>query len=282
MPCAGHSISPQANELIDQSNEQLESFSQGETDFAPDNKNHKKIRERLRGNKAELSWLMRTSYISNDTETRRQSAAPKRKANDAFEQSLDADAAHLQAAEVMWQNPSNFCALPYKTRYIQKYIELMCMWDGGIGRAILQDFQHQRSMKAVLIHFKIQGVPWGFIILPGPLLEAWIDNNELYIWANMRSMNWREFCFLARQDILQVLACKLNMQMLSALCFHPGIQAAKLHMCLCLQAQNGMQHLFYLPWNVSNHKAAENSSLLTRPERSVPGQPSFQAMITVW
>ena len=73
---------------------------QGETDFDTDTKSVK-VRDRLRGNKAELSWLMRTSYISNETESRRQAAGPRAKPSEAVEQSLDADEAHLQAAEVM-------------------------------------------------------------------------------------------------------------------------------------------------------------------------------------
>lgn len=72
---------------------------QGETEFDTDTKGVK-VRERLRGNKAELSWLMRTSYISNETESRRQAAAPRATASEAVDQSLDADEAHLQAAEV--------------------------------------------------------------------------------------------------------------------------------------------------------------------------------------
>ena len=81
-------------------------FSQGETEFDTDNKG-KKVRERLRGNKAELSWLMRTSYISNETDSRRQAAAPRTSKSEAVDHSLNADEAHLQAAEVSFP----FCPL---------------------------------------------------------------------------------------------------------------------------------------------------------------------------
>ena len=58
------------------------------------------MKERLRGSKAELSWLMRTSYISNETDSRRQAAVPKTRPEDAVDRSADADEAHLEAAEV--------------------------------------------------------------------------------------------------------------------------------------------------------------------------------------
>jgi len=76
-------------------------LAQGEMDFSSEKKGQRKIRDRLRGNKAELSWLMRTSYISNETESRRHQAAPKARQSEAAEPSLDADEAHYLAAEVM-------------------------------------------------------------------------------------------------------------------------------------------------------------------------------------
>ena len=72
---------------------------QGETEFNTDTKSVK-ARDRLRGNDTELSWLMRTSYISNETDARRQAVAPRAKASEAEDQSLDGDEAHLEAAEV--------------------------------------------------------------------------------------------------------------------------------------------------------------------------------------
>lgn len=74
--------------------------AQGETDFSSENKHHTKVRERLRGNKAELSWLMRTSYISNETESRRREAAPSSRPSEASDPSVDADEAHYLAVEV--------------------------------------------------------------------------------------------------------------------------------------------------------------------------------------
>ena len=77
---------------------------QGETDFSADNKHQKKAKERLRGNKAELSWLMRTSYISNETENRRQQAARSAKPSGEEEEAelnVDVDEAHYQAVQVM-------------------------------------------------------------------------------------------------------------------------------------------------------------------------------------
>ena len=76
---------------------------QGETDFSADNKHQKKAKERLRGNKAELSWLMRTSYISNETENRRQQGAPSAKPSgeEEVELNVDVDEAHYQAVQVM-------------------------------------------------------------------------------------------------------------------------------------------------------------------------------------
>lgn len=76
------------------------SLPQGETEFSVDNKGPKKVKDRLRGSNAELSWLMRTSYISNETDARKQPAAARSQASEAVDQSADADEAHLQAAEV--------------------------------------------------------------------------------------------------------------------------------------------------------------------------------------
>ncbi len=76
-------------------------YLQGETDFSSDQKGHKKVRERLRGNKAELSWLMRTSYISAETESRRQPAAPSARPLEAAQPDVDPDEAHYQAVEVI-------------------------------------------------------------------------------------------------------------------------------------------------------------------------------------
>ena len=68
--------------------------------YTPDKKTRKKVRERLRGSRAELSWLMRTSYISNETENRRQAATPRAKPAEAAERNMDADEAHVHLAEV--------------------------------------------------------------------------------------------------------------------------------------------------------------------------------------
>jgi hypothetical protein len=70
-------------------------------DFSSERNGHRKFTVRPRGNKAELSWLMRTSYISNETESRRHQAAPKARHSEAAEPSLDTDEAHYLAAEVM-------------------------------------------------------------------------------------------------------------------------------------------------------------------------------------
>ena len=77
----------------------LNEFLQGETEFT-EQKGHKKIRERLRGQKAELSWLMKTTYISNETEARKQAAAPQVREDVDANGHLSADEAHLREAEV--------------------------------------------------------------------------------------------------------------------------------------------------------------------------------------
>ena len=72
---------------------------QGETDFSSDQKGHKKVRERLRGNKAELSWLMRTSYINNEADIRRKPRAPRVKPTETAAPEVDLDEAHFQAVQ---------------------------------------------------------------------------------------------------------------------------------------------------------------------------------------
>jgi hypothetical protein len=61
-----------------------------------------KSRGRPRGDKAELSWLMRTSYISNETDSRRHQAAPKAlQSSEAADPSVATIEAHYLAVEVM-------------------------------------------------------------------------------------------------------------------------------------------------------------------------------------
>lgn len=75
-------------------------YMQGEHAFTPDSKGPKKVRERLRGSKAELSWLMRTTYISNESDSKRQSVSLAERKDIGGAEIEDADEAHLQAAEV--------------------------------------------------------------------------------------------------------------------------------------------------------------------------------------
>lgn len=79
-----------------------------------------KARERARGARAEVSWLMRTTYISSETLERRAQGAPDKRAraerNGVNQAELDERAAHLAQVEAR-PGPCAQC-LPY----------------GGVGR----------------------------------------------------------------------------------------------------------------------------------------------------
>ena len=68
---------------------------------------HAKARERARGARAEVSWLMRTTYISSELAERRAQGAPDRRVragtdgdNEVLADEQDAHLAHCAAVEV--------------------------------------------------------------------------------------------------------------------------------------------------------------------------------------
>lgn len=71
-----------------------------------------KGRERLRGDGTELSWLMRTTYIANEMQERRQQkVAEKANGNDHDVLSTDRES-QLAAVEVIFTAKKSICLLP--------------------------------------------------------------------------------------------------------------------------------------------------------------------------
>ncbi len=66
-----------------------------------------KVRVRPRADDKELSWLMRTSYINNDTGNTRQPGSTSIKPNEAATHEVDEDEAHYQRVQVQTQQHTN-------------------------------------------------------------------------------------------------------------------------------------------------------------------------------